>query len=111
MQESFISVNVVSSRGRTDCTANGVTSTKRNEKLFVKVLGGATKGDFTRADIEEHGGIILALEDRGSNIRDNFIPEGDGRWLMFGGNWVTGDSRFGNSYGPYPVPVHDRYEE
>ena len=111
MSESFISVNVVSTRNFGDCSANGVTSSERNERLYVKVLpSSSTPGNFTRQDIEESGGIILEIKDRGSNCRDNFIPEGDSRWLMFGGNWITGDSRFSDSYGDHPVPVHDRYE-
>lgn len=32
-----------------------------------------------------------------------------GRWWMFGGNYIMGDSRF-SAVTPYPIPVHDRTE-
>ena len=97
-----------------DCTANGVTSPKRNHRgLCLTNVDGpfAPDSEYPAAKLEK------VTHSWGSHVR--IVPEEtEGKWSMMGGNYAaTSDSRFSeaveellghNFYGA--LPVHDRVE-
>lgn len=101
----YLPVSVYTS-GR-DCTNGGVTHT-HSDNIVVPMEDGYLSLD----DVTERGYAILELE--ASALRGappHFKPEGEKRWTMFGGNYVsTSDSRFKRKYGYSPIAVHDRIE-
>ena len=95
-----------------DCTNNGVSSTHK-DNLVVP----CEEGNYSAEDVKEYGYEILELqasnlkgEVYGHEVPPHFIPNGEKRHTMFGGNYVTGDSRFTRKYGWSPLSVHDRIE-
>ena len=102
----YLPVCVLSTAGM-DCTANGITSTHP-----TNIVVPMEDGFLTQEDIND--GDYKVLEIQASRVRGypaTFKQEGETRWAMFGGNYVTtSDSRFGRKYGHSPVAVHDRIE-
>ena len=90
-----------------DSTNNGVSYTHKN-KLVIP----CDRGNYSEDDVAEMGLIALELKPCAVNGRaPHFIPKGETRWAMFGGNFVyTSDSRFSEQYGDSPIKVHDRIE-
>ena len=90
-----------------DSTANGVTLRFKDKRVIP-----CDRGNHSEADVIEPGFTVLELEPCAVRGRaPHFVPEGETRWCMFGGNFVyTSDSRFSEQYGDSPIKVHDRIE-
>ena len=91
-----------------DCTNNGVSSPNSCKTLFVPAIG----GNYTLKELLARGSGTVILEIirpafPGCPFR--FKPLGESFQVMAGGNYITGDSRFTETYGA-PVSLHDRYE-
>lgn len=56
--------------------------------------------------------VEFEFKDFGFTKHMRFKPyKTDGKWYMFGGSFVwTGDSRFRERFGDYPIPLFDRNE-
>lgn len=87
-----------------DCT-NGGVSGKHDEFLLVdEDIDGPIRNDGRYP--------VLRLRKREIAGRETLhvIPDGETRYVMFGGNFVyTSDSRF-RQVCNYPLPIHDRVE-
>ena len=99
--------------GTTDCTNGGVTrpGTHLDFAVFDKAIGG-------NLSLEKYSdraqSVCLRLVRRTIGAREYIHAEPMGSENqgapMFGGNFIyTTDSRFRNVC-PYPIPVHDRFE-
>lgn len=59
-----------------------------------------------------HPAVVLIRRAIGGRDRIHAVPVADfcaRRWMMFGGRYITGDSRLRDVVG-YPIPLHDRFE-
>ena len=106
---NYLPVSVYSSdTGDVDFTNGGVTVTNK-ESLCVP----CETGYLSEENVRERGYTVLELINpafEGCPMR--LAPRGETRWTMMGGNFVyTHDSRFSETYGDYPIAVHDRIEE
>lgn len=88
-----------------DSSNNGISSPKRDLKLFVE----APRGNWSESEIEGMGGRILELNS--INGSEFFKERGENRHVMNGGNFAfSSDSRFVEKYGDRPIRIHDRAE-
>lgn len=94
-----------------DCTNNGVTN---RYSSFVLTRPGVEGPFEARRDLPELRLISNGLDGKRVprcvpvNEDGTLAGVNDGRWGMFGGNFVyTSDSRFPYSF---PIPVFDRFE-
>ena len=103
----YLPVDVYSNVDSRDSSNNGVTFVS-SRCLVVP----CEDGHITEEDVVEHGMVVLELKPSSvPGYPPKFVPRGEKRWTMFGGNFVyTSDSRFGKKYGHSPVKVHDRIE-
>lgn len=89
-----------------DCSMNGVTSPKRDLKLFVP----HERGNYNEEELESRDDVAM-LELGSIRGSEFFKPRGENRHTMNGGNFVYScDSRFVEKYGDRPIRVHDRIE-
>jgi hypothetical protein len=90
-----------------DSTNGGISFTDCNDLVVP-----CERGNYTEDDVNEMG--LQVLELRPCAMRGyppHFIPYGETRWTMFGGNFVyNSDSRFSQQYGASPIKVYDRLE-
>ncbi|URC15294.1 hypothetical protein GD1_170 [Paraglaciecola Antarctic GD virus 1] len=90
-----------------DSTNGGVSFTHKD-----KIVVPCERGNITEADVEDMDLAVLELKPSViAGYSPHFIPDGETRWTMFGGNFVyTSDSRFKKEYGDSPVKIFDRIE-
>ena len=98
-----------------DCTANGVTSPKRNHRGLCLTN---VDGPFDPCDDYPAAKLVAKTHSWGETTVRIVPEETEGKWSMMGGNYAaTSDSRFNEAiakllghkfYGA--LPVHDRVE-
>lgn len=93
-----------------DSTAGGISSIYRN----LYLIGEDIKEGNTTIDSDNIPENTVYLERRILFGKEEYLTaypvskKTDGKWYMFGGNFIyTSDSRFPSNY---PIPIHDRVE-
>ncbi len=88
-----------------DCTNNGVSS---KFKEFTLIVPGQDIGPFEPS--EKAPALYLRSQTVGGKVHLSAVPSlDDGKWYMFGGNFIF--SSDGRLPGRTPIPIHDRCEQ
>ena len=99
-----------------DCTNDGVTSPLRSKGKRIVLAHEMISGGHPMHNIDKMADeliVLLAKQHFGGWIAIPFRKPSDDHTIgpMFGGNYVvTSDSRFSETFGRRPIPVHDRFE-
>ena len=102
----YLPVTVYAAKDVGDTSLNGVTQTHTN-KLVVP----HPTGQYTEQDVIKRGMVVLeAMQPAFTGCPPRFKPRGLTGHSMFGGCYVSGDSRFSEMYSTQPIQVHDRVE-
>lgn len=90
-----------------NCSNDGISN--RFNSVYVICPDGNHEIDL---DNPPENLVIYEEKDFGFTVHRRFKPYNTGgRWNMFGGTFVyTSDGRFRETFGDYPIPLHDRYE-
>ena len=111
----YLHVNLVRS-DLGDSTNGGVTSPAHSKGKRVVLAHEMISGGHPLhnvSDMAEDVIVLLARQHFGDWIAVPARKPSDDRTIgpMFGGNYVvTSDSRFSETFGRRPIPVHDRFE-
>ncbi len=96
-----------------DATNGGVSSElQARDKIF---LIPAERGNWTDEEVEAYPERFVVFDVIQSEHDASYRylrPRGmEGKWMMYGGNYLFScDSRWRESHGHFPLPIHDRYE-
>lgn len=111
-----VSVGIYGDRSLGDCTNGGLTSKIHSAWMFIDCSRDEAIRYCKKNNMDPDFQLLLvrrklAWLDNADYVEPLTKPEG--KWNMFGGNFVyTSDSRFREYTGSsLPLPVHDRFED